>query len=105
MSDLLSARYVKKHLPANMTVNDTRDYIVVRKNSHAKASLGLGASGAVGDGSRERTPWEGTSDLKPEEFASSHFWTRRQPKERGPACLSSNQTNTQRDRCSQYNSR
>jgi hypothetical protein len=78
-----------------MTANDTRDYIVARKNSHAKANLGLGASGAVGDGLRERTPWEDTSDLKPEGFASSHFWTRRQPKERGPACLSSNQTNTQ----------
>jgi hypothetical protein len=104
-SDLLSARYVEKHSPANMTANDTRDYIVVRKNSYAKANLRLGASGAVGDGSREQTPWEGTSDLKPEGFASSHFWKRRQPKERGPACLSSNQTITQWDRCSQYNSR
>jgi hypothetical protein len=88
-----------------MTANDTRDCIVVRKSSYAKASLGLGASGVVGDGSREQTPWEGTSDLKPEEFASSHFWMRRQPKEREPACLSSNRINTQWDRCSQYNSR
>jgi hypothetical protein len=88
-----------------MTANDTRDYTVVRKNSYAEANLGLGPSGAVGDGSREQTPWEGTSDLKPEEFASSLFWKRRQPKERGPAYLSSNQTITQWDRCSQYNNR
>jgi hypothetical protein len=88
-----------------MTANDTRDYIVVRKNSYAKANLDLGASGVAGDGSREQMPWEDTSDLKPEEFASSHFWTRRQPKERERAFLSSNRTNTLWDRCSQCNNR
>jgi hypothetical protein len=88
-----------------MTVNDTRDYIVVRKNSYAEANLGLGASGVAADDLREQTPWEGTSDLKPEEFASSHFWMRRQLKEREPTCLSSNRTSTQWDRCSQSNSR
>jgi hypothetical protein len=81
-SDLLSAQSVERPSRANMNAKDTRDCTAVRKSSSAKANLHLECSGVAGDGLRELMPWEDISDLKPEESASGHHWTKKQPKER-----------------------
>ena len=73
MRGLSSAQSAGKHSPVSMTVSDMRVCTAGKRSSSVKANLGLEDSGVAGDGSREQTPWEDTSDLRLEGFASSHF--------------------------------
>jgi hypothetical protein len=82
-SDLSSALSVGRLLPANMTANGMKDSIAARKGSSAEENSDREDSGAVAENLRVPMRWADTSDLRPEEFASNRFSTRRQPKERG----------------------
>jgi hypothetical protein len=81
MKDLSFVPFVEKPLLASMTANDTRVYIVERRNSFVGANFdhSLDLRGAVAGDSLVPMPWEDISDPKPGEYVSNLCWTKKLP--------------------------
>ena len=72
---------VGKPSPANTIENDTKVYIVVKRSLCAAENSSLAGNGVVAVNSRAPMLWGGTFDPRLVAFASSPFWTKKQPKE------------------------